>query len=574
MFRITVNGEKLNNIKLLIIVLTFFLIQGCAHQLPPGGGEVDKIPPEIIVTYPENGATFFSEDYISLEFSEYVDKRSVKESVFISPEIDGELEYDWSGTTLTISFPGRLSDSTTYTVSIGTDVIDLNNKNRMAESYSLVFSTGSRIDKGQISGRVFTAKPSGYLVGAYRILSDSLDPRIKKPDYLSQSGKDGQFLLKGISPGKYRVFAFLDDFKDKFYDPEQDSYAAPFTDIALSITDTLFSDLIFIPQREDTTAPSVVSITMTDRHHFLVEANEFLDSSKLNTSMFIIYDSLSNKRIVPDKLFKGNARAKSFFLTSSDTAKPEGDLFIISKGLCDLSGNLSADEKTPVTYNEKPDTTGLKILKFEGMSKQNIIPFREPVFNLFFNDAPDVFPREDFFKFVSASGKIIQTEFNMLDDASLELKVLDKLEQRKNYSLSFDPSLLSDLAGNFGDSLLTYNFITDSEIDYSGLSGAVRTDVAGKYILKLQYLDEKNKEISTNTETGQFEFRQLKPGNYFLWAFYDRDNNGQFNYGKVFPFEASEKIVIFPDTIKVRARWPVGDLDLEFRSQSSEAEQP
>ncbi len=48
-------------IKLYLFVflfsLTLFFLAGCANQLPPGGGEVDKIPPEIIYSYPENGTT-------------------------------------------------------------------------------------------------------------------------------------------------------------------------------------------------------------------------------------------------------------------------------------------------------------------------------------------------------------------------------------------------------------------------------------------------------------------------------------------------------------------------------------
>ena len=44
-------------------LLSFFLplvllfIAGCANQLPPGGGDVDRIPPEIIYSYPEDGTT-------------------------------------------------------------------------------------------------------------------------------------------------------------------------------------------------------------------------------------------------------------------------------------------------------------------------------------------------------------------------------------------------------------------------------------------------------------------------------------------------------------------------------------
>ena len=65
--------------KILILFICLFLISGCANQLPPGGGEVDTIPPKIEEYYPANGSINFNDDYISFDFSEYVDKNSFKD---------------------------------------------------------------------------------------------------------------------------------------------------------------------------------------------------------------------------------------------------------------------------------------------------------------------------------------------------------------------------------------------------------------------------------------------------------------------------------------------------------------
>jgi hypothetical protein len=110
-------------IKYILLGLLGLILSDCANQLPPGGGEVDRIPPRVIETYPENGTTNFHDDYIEFTFSEYVEKRTVKDAIFISPAIEGELELDWTGTSVQVNFPEPLRDSVTYVVTLGTDVI-------------------------------------------------------------------------------------------------------------------------------------------------------------------------------------------------------------------------------------------------------------------------------------------------------------------------------------------------------------------------------------------------------------------------------------------------------------------
>ncbi|MCW8996770.1 MAG: Ig-like domain-containing protein, partial [Psychromonas sp.] len=127
----------------IFFILSFILIK-CANQLPPSGGDVDTIPPKIVELNPPDGTTNYDKDYFELEFSEYVDKRSVADAIFISPFIEGSLELSWTGTTLDAVFPEELKKDVTYTITIGTDVVDLNNKNRMAESFTFSFSTGNK----------------------------------------------------------------------------------------------------------------------------------------------------------------------------------------------------------------------------------------------------------------------------------------------------------------------------------------------------------------------------------------------------------------------------------------------
>jgi PBP1b-binding outer membrane lipoprotein LpoB len=53
----------------LFMLAAAVLFAGCANQLAPGGGEIDRIPPEIVETYPADGAVNFNDEYIEFGFS-------------------------------------------------------------------------------------------------------------------------------------------------------------------------------------------------------------------------------------------------------------------------------------------------------------------------------------------------------------------------------------------------------------------------------------------------------------------------------------------------------------------------
>ena len=61
-----------------------------------------------------------------------------------------------------------------------------------------------------------------------------------------------------------------------------------------------------------------------------------------------------------------------------------------------------------------------------------------------------------------------------------------------------------------------------------------------------------------------FNIKKVIPGKYLVWSFIDATNDSIYNYGRVYPFEASERFVYYPDTLNLKPRWPVGDVELKF----------
>ena len=162
------------NIVLMFLFGTLFIT--CAGEVFPTGGPPDLVPPAVVRTSPDSAAVHVRTQIIDLEFSKYVDRRSVEESIFISP-YPGELEFDWSGREVTIHLQDTLRANRTYVVNVGTDVTDLHS-NRMASGFTLAFSTGDSIDRGFISGRVYDDKPEGVMIFAYALSGMRTDTRL------------------------------------------------------------------------------------------------------------------------------------------------------------------------------------------------------------------------------------------------------------------------------------------------------------------------------------------------------------------------------------------------------------
>ena len=297
---------------LMLSVISIFILYNCAHQVAPSGGEEDIIPPDIVEFYPENGTVNFNEDYLEITFSEYVQKSSVREAVFISPKIKGELEYSWSGKSLEIEFGEPLKQNTTYTVTIGTDVQDYNNRNNMAEPRTFVFSTGDKIDVGQISGRVYDKKPSGVMIYAYKEIDSLVNPLLQEPDYISQVGDNGKYNFRGLGYGQYYILAIRDDFRNYLYNVGEDDYGAPFKKIILNESDSVFNGLNFQLTKEDTVPPNILSVTMTDVAHFLIEFSEYVDSSKIISDNFFVFDSTAGIRHELIYFYKGTSKAQKY----------------------------------------------------------------------------------------------------------------------------------------------------------------------------------------------------------------------------------------------------------------------
>jgi len=552
-------AKKSKLILLFGIVLAF---AGCANQMSPTGGEVDKIPPEIIESFPKNRTTNYTEKFIELQFSEYVDKLSVQNSVFISPALKYGLTYDWSGKSVTLEFKDTLQLNTTYTVTIGTEVLDLNNRNKMIQPFVFAFSTGDKIDTAKISGKVYDSKVDGVMIYAYQT-SGEIDVAKQKPNYVSQVGKNGEYTLVGLRYGEYKVMAIRDNMVDMLYQKNEDEFGVQSEKIELSKDKNIVEHIDFFLSKEDTIAPKLNAAFMKDRNHLVVEFSEGIDSTKLSAANFELVDTVTQKKILPKYFFKQDLKPNQFYVAFEDTNSFK-DYVLSVNDFEDLHANKTSTDKIGFVYKTEKDTTVNKLLNAFGEMPGGKVDFEKPVVKVRFADGIDLVDVQS--RTTIEDTKKTQLEFTVakVDDATFDLEIPAKLKPGTEYALKFSASNLKDLSSKSVDTVYQSKFVTTTELDFGGVSGIVESKDSTLVTVLESVSIPKRVYQQKNDKKRKFDFKKIVPGKYKAWSFKDKNQNGKYDSGSIIPFKYAEDFRYYNDTLNLRARWPVGDVLIHF----------
>lgn len=579
----TVHQVHISNFKIIPVVNTFcrsFLLTvltaaafSCAGQYSPSGGPRDTTPPTVLETQPEPGTLGFQGNSFVLKFSEYVDRRSVADAIFLSPSL-GRLNFEWSGTEVTVRFPDSLRPATTYILTLGSDVTDIRAGNRMAQSFALPFSTGDRIDSGSIAGRVYDDSPQGVMIFAYEIdhrNPDTLDARNTPPDFLTQTGNDGSFILPYLADGLYRLIAIRDEFKNLRYDPQTDRFGSPSADVRVSASKRHVKDVQFKLTVEDTTAPFLSSARSLDQLHLLLRFSEPIDTSILLRGTFTITDTTSNANLpFLDVSFADTSRTDIQLVTAPQDSHAVYKITVAE--LFDLSGNSIRFPGTvaEVLHRGGPDTTKPVITLHPGSDSTRNVPLDEPV---------AITLSEAVRKPTFNAGFSIRDSAGTLSNGLPEWHGSTRMtffppggwDPGMWYTIKLVLDSVADFSDNRSrDSLLVRHFRAIELKTVSSIGGSVADpDSAGRGMVYIEVVNLANREqtrvLTRISGPGAFVLKNLREGRYVLSAFRDANDDGSFSFGNIFPFRFAERFTHYSDTLKVRARWPVEGASLRFR---------
>ena len=388
---------------------------------------------------------------------------------------------------------------------------------------------------------------------------------VQKPDYITQAGEDGSFVLSGLAPSDYRLIAARDEFGDLLYSIGQDYFGVPQFPVTLNEADTLFAGIKFKLALEDTIPPAVSELTMINSHSLVVKFSELIKLESLTAQNFSIIDSSLGTEITDFLLQKVGTKEKEIVLSFSDSLATESDVSLITHNLTDIYGNTSIRAADGFTVSDRADTTAPVVKQIETKTKSKTIAFKNPQFIIRLSKSIYMKSFQKSVSFFDKNLNKLSIETELLDDANLVIEVHGKLKPKSKYTLSYNLAEAVDVSGNKGDSVRTRNFTTFGKLDFSGVFGKVEGDLSAENILNLYSVDGKKREyLSTAAKDGSYEFESVLPGKYMLWCFEDADSNSEYSYGKVQPFSFSERFAYYPDTLNLRARWPLVDVFLKY----------
>ncbi len=214
----------------LLLATTLLTVVSCASIGSPDGGRYDEEPPRVLGSTPADKAVGVKSKRISILFDEFVKINNASEKVVVSPPQMEAANVRAAGKHIKVTLYDSLQSNTTYTIDFS-DAIEDNNEGNPMGFYTYSFSTGPVIDTMEMSGHVLAAENlepvKGFLVGLHRADSAYDDSLFRTKPFIrvARTNGSGHFSIKGIAPGRYRIFALNDMDNDYRFSQKAEAIA-------------------------------------------------------------------------------------------------------------------------------------------------------------------------------------------------------------------------------------------------------------------------------------------------------------------------------------------------------------
>ncbi|MGM0546579.1 MAG: Ig-like domain-containing protein [Bacteroidota bacterium] len=527
------------------IVLITVGLYSCATPTTPTGGPPDEEGPKITHTEPETGTTNFSGQSITLHFSEFVERSSLREAIDIEPDVGISFEIDWGRKSAEIEFDQAIPDSTTLIINIGTDLTDTNN-NSMSSPEKVAVSTGDEIDEGKIAGNIIDAQTGEGDEGERILLYREPYDLSERASYTASTDTAGTFEFSYLPEGTFKVFWVDDRNRNKTWDPDQER-AQPFKEEFITLEkaqeDTI-GTLYFTST--DTTKPKLQGVGLFSSQRMRMRFGE--DIMITDSAEIAITDSVGNHYGDVTPLYLQPDEPYILFAHSQQSLAPDTSYGITLSGVTDQNGNEVADYEDTFTGSTQEDTTRQRVIKRNRTTGY----YPDEAFEITYANIIDESAVVDSLKIVEGDSLIERWPNTETDANQLRILPQEQWKDGADYEVRIWDPLVEDYH--------TFN----PEIWHKSQMGALNIVMEDSTLENL-HLHIENEEAGFSQDTlfeKQVEIENLPPLDFKVTIYHDQNENGQWDFGRVDSF-------VKPEPYFIQKKVPVekdltGDLTVEF----------
>lgn len=601
--------------QLLYLVFLFLLATACANPgSGPDGGPYDEELPYVVSTTPASGDSGVKGRRVTLQFNEFIKLENASEKVTVSPPQIEMPDILTSGKRITVTLNDSLRPNTTYTIDFS-DAIEDNNEGNPMGNYTFFFSTGRTVDTLEVAGHVLAAEDlepiKGILVGLHSDTTDSAF-RTRPFDRVARTDGSGRFSIKGVAPGRYRIYALNDGDGDFRFTQKSEMIAFGRESISPSFFqdtryDTLWRDTVhydtivarpfthFTPDdvvlrafkevnpvrhllKTEYPVPEQFTIFFTAPSTHVPEVRGLnFDASKLlprissgnDTLTFWVADTLLVRQDTltlaltyeesNDSTLELSLRTDTLELSPKLTwAKRDKQR---QEEWEEWEKNREKALKNDRPFNEEPPTVWIKLTP---RIERPLAPDQNPV--LVIDEPLARFDTSGVHLRLIVDSTETEAPYLLepLPGRDFSFRLMGEWRPGQQYVIVVDSAAMTSVFGHRNRRMeQKFNIAKDDEfgsffVNVQGLDGDTTAIV--------ELLDGRGKVVRRcRAPQGRADFFYLKPGDYYLRLLLDRNGDGRWTTGEFETGLPPEEVYYNPVKFNVRARWDI-EQDWNFRT--------
>ncbi|MCH8496710.1 MAG: hypothetical protein LAT57_13915, partial [Balneolales bacterium] len=440
-----------------------------------------------------------------------------------------------------------LPENTTVIFQLSTDLRDTRN-NPLGSPISLAVSTGSVIDKGEISLKVRPLRPGisteNVSVLLYRDSLSLSDPA----RYVGFPDTSGTVNFRYLSAGTYSAIVLEDINRNRKWDPQRE-YAQPYNVADFTLTDDEPLDLGTIwYARRDTLAARLEAVGQLSSQRL-----------RLRFSRDIVYAPQITINIINDStdsvseaalLYTEKNDSNIAFFHIDEPMEDESTYRIDLNGLTDMNGNLVRTLSSSFEGSSESDTT---FVRFKRHHTEQGIRTDEPII-LVYNGVLDGTGIADSLQIyknrsIDRSTVDVSTWYNLL-----QIQPITRWSESDSYEIkTWNPETQRMVD-------ITTRFIGETDLGDLSITIADSSKIGSLMVLEL--FDNQRKKVRSLNFTNEITVQNIVAGNYHLVVFEDVNEDGNWFSGSISPFRSPAAVFVNP-RLPVRSRM-TSELEISF----------